>query len=284
MKIKNIKHRTASEFFGRNPLNNNQINLIKSIKGSGYECPFIRRKCKKQSRLINYPMGVCSVFNNDTPVIICPQRFDQEQIVLKNVAQQFMGGTKNTLSFPEVKLKNIGTFDYVLLRHKELSPKIEDFTIIEIQSDSTTGTGKLVNNLTDFLDGKAYTIKKRYAFGMNTYNTIKLSFIQMLNKGMIAEKWDKNIIWVMQDFIFKNMLKRFEIIDNKFSEKKRNHFFIYTFKKAGSEYKLVLDSRHSFTVEELAEAFSSARSLPDIDKFIEKLEQKVRIQLSITTK
>lgn len=279
-----MKHKTASEIFGKNPINNNQADLIKSIKSNGYMCPFIGRKCKKQSRLINYPMGVCSVFNNGIPVITCPQRFDQEQIVLKNVAKEFMGGTKNTLSFSEVKLKGIGTFDYVLLRHKELSPKVEDFAMIEVQSDSTTGTGKLVNNLKDYLSGKVKTTDERYAFGMNTYNTIKLSFIQMLNKGMVAEKWDKNIIWVMQDFIFKNMLKRFEINDNEFSKSKKNHFFIYTLEDKGSEYKLDLNSKHSFTVEELAKAFSRERTLPDLNKFIEKLEEKVKIQLSITTK
>jgi len=279
-----MKHKTASEIFGKNPINNSQADLVKSIKSNGYVCPFIGRKCKKQSRLINYPMGVCSVFNNDVPVITCPQRFDQEQIVLKNVAKEFMGGTKNTLSFSEVKLKGIGTFDYVLLRHKELSPKVEDFVIIEVQSYSTTSTGKLVNNLTDYFSRKIKTTDERYAFGMNTYNTIKLSFIQMLNKGMVAEKWDKNIIWVMQDFIFKNMLKRFEINDNEFSKSKSNHFFIYTLEDKGSEYKLNLNSKHSFTVEELAKAFSSERTLPDVNKFIEKLEEKVKIQLSIITK
>jgi len=277
-----MRHKTTSEFFGENPLGNNQTDLIKSIQDGGYVCPFIGRKCKKQSRLISYPMGVCSVFNNDIPVIVCPQRFDQEQIVSKDVATEFFGETANTINFSEVKLKNIGTFDYVLIKHKELSPKIQDFAIIEIQSDSTTGTGKLVNNLSEYFSGTISTTNKRYAFGMNTYNTIKLSFIQMLNKGMVAEKWNKNIIWVMQDFVFKNMLRRFEINDNEFSKSKKNHFFIYTLKDNGSEYTLNLNSKHSFTVNELAKAFSSARTLPDIDSFINGLEKRVKIQLNIT--
>lgn len=171
-----------------------------------------------------------------------------------------------------------------MVKHEDLSPKVEDFVMIEIQSDSTTGTGKLVRNLEEYIKQGINTIDKKYAFGMNTYNTIKLSFIQMLNKGMVAEKWNKNIVWVMQDFIFKNMLERFEISDNGFSKDKKNHFFIYTLKDEGEEYKLVLNSKHSFTIEELAKAFSNDRSLPDVDKFIEKLEEKVKIQLSITTK
>ena len=119
---------------------------------------------------------------------------------------------------------------------------------------------------------------------MNTYNTIKLAFIQMLNKGMVAEKWDKNMVWVMQDFVFKNMLKRFEIDDSEFSKKKKIHFFIYTLEDEGPKYKLLLNSKHSFTIEELAKAFSSNRTLPGVDKFIKKLEERVKVELSITTK
>jgi len=58
------------------------------------------------------------------------------------------------------------------------------FRAVEFQSDSTTGTGKLVDALKDFMNGEDVS-NKNYAFGMNTYNTIKLSYIQMLMKGQV---------------------------------------------------------------------------------------------------
>ena len=88
----------------------------------------------------------------------------------------------NVLLFSEVKLKRIGTFDFVLVKHKPISDEIDDFCVVEFQTDSTTGTGKLVRAIEDYIQDKDIT-KNSYAFGMNTYNTIKLSFIQMLNKG-----------------------------------------------------------------------------------------------------
>ena len=36
--------------------------------------------------------------------------------------------------------------------------------------------------------------EQTYSFGMNTYNTIKLSYIQMLIKGQVMESWNKNIL------------------------------------------------------------------------------------------
>lgn len=281
------RHKTTSEIFGHQI--NEEINkrIINKIKRSGYQCPFLCAKCKKQSRLISYPMGVCSVYQNNIPIIICPSRFTQNKIIFKDIANIFFGDINNTLCFPEVKLKNIGSFDFVLVKHKPLSAKIEDFIIVEIQSDSTTGTGKLVKNFEEIMKGDKSTMNKHYSFGMNTYNTIKLSFIQMLNKGIVVKLWNKNIVWVMQNFIFQNMLNRFELNQqNDFDQKKNNHFFIYSLQPGDKLTKeeffgLSLDSKTSLTVDELIKAFSTNRSIPPLDKFIEKLENKVRIELKI---
>ena len=275
------KHKTTSEVFGCQINEKTKPNIVDKIKRYDYKYPFTNKKCNKQSRLISYPMGVCSVYQNNEPIIVCPQRFIQQKTIFEDVAKEFLGGIDNVLYFSEVGLKGIGSFDYVLVKHKPLSSEIDDFVIIEVQSDSTTGTGKLVKNLEEIMD-KQKTASKSYAFGMNTYNTIKLAFIQMLNKGLVAERWDKNIVWVMQDFVFQNMLDRFELNRNHFSKKKRSHFFIYALREQKQKsFDLILNSKASFTNSELMKAFSSDRNIPDIDDFIERLEQKVKIELKI---
>jgi hypothetical protein len=151
-----------------------------------YFCRFLNTKCDKQSRTIPYPMGVCSVNHSNTKPIICPHRFLENKLVFHDVAKNAFGSANNVLLFSEVKLNNVGSFDFVLVKHKPISSSIDDFCIVEFQSDSTTGTGKLVNALEDFMKN-IDELEHKYAFGLNTYNTIKLSYIQMLIKGQVLE-------------------------------------------------------------------------------------------------
>src|SRR3989304_7521225 len=124
-----------------------------------YYCRFLESKCDKQSRTIKYPMGVCSVNHSGTKPIICPHRFLENNLVFKNACNAAFGDTNNVLLFSEVKISNVGSFDFVLVKHKPISNKVDDFCIVEFQSDSTTGTGKLVQALKDFMKGKDVLLK-----------------------------------------------------------------------------------------------------------------------------
>src|SRR3990167_11363646 len=107
-----------------------------------YYCRFLEGKCDKQSRTINYPMGVCSLNHSRTKPIICPHRFLENNLVFKNACGSAFGTINNVLLFSDVKLSNVGSFDFVLVKHKPISNKVEDFCIVEFQSDSTTGTDR----------------------------------------------------------------------------------------------------------------------------------------------
>lgn len=206
------------------PTDNNTRNAKNAIKK--HYCRFLQKQCDKQSRTIKYPMGVCSVKHGENKPIICPHRFLEDNLVFKNICESAFGTLNNILLFSEVKLTGVGTFDFVLVKHKPISNKIEDFCIVEFQSDSTTGTGKLVNALKDFMNGEKVE-GKNYAFGMNTYNTIKLSYIQMLIKGQVIESWNKKIFWVMQNSVFENMTKRFNLSNLKQNDKLNTQYHIY---------------------------------------------------------
>ena len=204
---------------------------------SSFSCRFTGEVCDKQSRMIDYPMGVCSVDYSDKKPIICPHRFLEDGLVFKNIALDAFGTLDNILLFKEVGLTGVGTFDFVLVKHKPISSKVEDFCTIEFQSDSTTGTGKLIQAVKDFTKGN-YNKDSSYAFGMNTYNTIKLSYIQMLTKGQVMETWNKKIFWVMQDFVFDNMTDRFDLSDMNFDKENQNFYHIYDLVKKDNLYKL----------------------------------------------
>lgn len=275
------KHKIAAEIFGY-PIEHYKLNpkLMKEIENGGFISPFTKKKNGKQTRLLKIPMGVDSVYWDNTPVIIDPSRFLQDETIFKDVAKKFWGNDENVIKLPEVKLTNIGSFDFVLVKHKKLSYEIEDFIILEIQSDSTTGTGALVKNLNDLYTKGFDSLESTYSFGMNTYNTIKLSFIQMLIKGMVAEKWNKNACWVMQDFVFNNMLNRFDISNNDFNNKKHTHYFTYNMLRKDEEdlFHLSLDQIRSYDVLELKRAFDSDRSLPEVDYFMNILKRRITQQ------
>ncbi len=265
-----------NEIFGY-PVNSRSKAALKAK--STFYCKFINTKCNKQSRTIKYPMGVCSVNHSNCKPIICPHRFLENNIVFRNISKNAFGTLNNILLFPEVKLNGVGTFDFVLVKHKPISNKVDDFCVVEFQSDSTTGTGKLVNALKDFMNNKN-TNEQSYPFGMNTYNTIKLAYIQMLIKGQVMESWNKNFYWILQKFVFDNMVRRFNLKQLKYNEKYNTQYHIYDLIKMGNLYKLNLVDKKSTTVANLITAFTH-QPTPNIDAFINKLEEKIKLKVGL---
>jgi hypothetical protein len=124
--------------------------------------------------------------------------------------------------------------------------------------------------------------KNSYAFGMNTYNDIKLSFIQMLNKGQVFEVWNKKIVWALQKYLYDNMINRFCLQNMQFNERDANIFFVYDIDYSSSEfYKLFRVSMQSSTIENLMEAFRNVE-LPKIDDFIKILYKKLKLDLGVS--
>ena len=201
-----MTERYPAEVFGF-PVDNRSREAEKSRRQ--HRCPFVAATCNKQSRLIAYPMGVCSACVNGQAIAICPRRFLERQTVFRDIALDYYGSTTDLLLFSKVKLQGVGSFDYVLVRHKPMSSEIDDFVIIEFQTDQTTGTGKLVDALQDFVDGKDVTAS-HYAFGLNTYDTLKRSYTQMLNKGVAIEYWGQRVYWVLQRHLFDNLAQRYQ--------------------------------------------------------------------------
>jgi hypothetical protein len=265
------------EIFGY-PIDNSSIEAQQTR--SKYWCPFMDKKCDKKSRIIPYPMGVCSVLHMAHMIPICPNRLLQDNIVLSKVSKDFLGGTENILMFQEVGLQQVGTFDFVLVKHKPISSKVDDFCIVELQSDSTTQTGQLVKAISEFFSGKDVS-SERYTYGMNTYNTIKLVYTQILNKGQTLEKWERKIIWALPKYIFENIVKRFNLSNLDYNPANCTIFYVYDLVKENNIYKLHLADKRSSTIENLLKAFTN-QTVPKIDKFINKLETKIKLHLGIT--
>jgi len=273
---KEYMHQPA-EIFGFPP--SNKTNLAK-IHRKQYLCPFIERKCTKQTRLLNYPLGICSAWHKGAPRIICPQRFyyDGYQL-LKFISKDFLGDNFSLVS--EVKLDRFGNVDWVSFVVSEKGDI--DFIGIEIMADSTTQTGKLVEALQDFMESNR--LKDTYNYGMNTYNTIKLSFTQMLNKGQVFEHWGKYYIWIAQKELFQILMNKFGLKMDK-GVKNGKIIFASTSMKFDNNkdiFSLCFEEYYSASVQKLLQAYKR-EYVPKMSEFVEAILRKAGLKDTKTRK
>lgn len=251
---------------------------------SRHQCPFQDRTCNKKSRLIDFPFGVCSVEHRGEIKAICPRRFEERgetqgiSLVLENIAWHYFGTTDNTVVFPEVNLPNVGVIDYVIIRHKPMSPDIDDFVSVEFQSDSTTSTGKLVQGLQDFVDGRD-VIQETYGFGINTYDSIKRAITQLMNKGIVYESWNTKCYWVIQEYIYRNIVNRYSLKSDGFKTEHASRFALYDLLPKDDRLILAPTRYVSTSVDEVYRAMRNNPSLPNKDRFVASLRDKLQLRL-----
>jgi len=246
-----------------------------------YWCPFVDERCNKQSRLIAYPMGVCSVEYNGEAIAVCPRRFLQQKRVFENIADRYFGTRNDLILFSEVGLPTIGTFDYVMVKHRPLSSEIEDFIAIEFQTGQTTGTGKLVQALQDVIKGEDIS-DRTYAFGMNTYDVWKRSFTQILNKGVVMEAWSKKIFWVVQAQLFQYLVNRYHLTNMDTSLAHSTVFALYDLQVQGNQLYLRAREVRSVSVDSLFKAFRTNPAIPAREQFEKLLRAKLQAKLGFT--
>jgi hypothetical protein len=256
-----------AEIFGYPPSNKSEIAYRAREK---YMCPFIGQKCTKQSRLLSYPLGICSAWHLGTPRIICPNRFYfSDKVLLKEISKLFLN-KENIELVPEVELRGFGNIDWVG-SYRDKENRIKDFCGIEVVSDSTTQTGELVRALKDFI--KNGTLQERYKYGMNTYNTIKLSFTQIMVKGQVFEKWSKKYIWLLQDSLFNNLVERFGLKLETGYKDSNIIFYVVKMVDYKDFFKISLKKIYSTSVQELTKAFRQTEILP-IEDFLKAIRRK----------
>jgi hypothetical protein len=246
-----------------------------------YHCPFHDSRCYKKSRLVDYPFGVCTAHTDGKEIALCPRRFLERGIIFRDIAKVHFGSIHNILVFSEVGLTGIGNFDFVMVKHKPLSTVVEDFAVIELQTGQTTSTGKLVQGFRDFMESGTIAPKATYNFGINTYDIWKRTFTQILNKGIILEKWKRKIFWVVQEPIFEYFRVKYRLGDIKYNSNHSSVFLLYDLKLAGNRLVLSQTQKYSSTIDSLFEAFRKNDEIPPVEKFVERLQTKVDSDLKL---
>ena len=248
-----------------------------------YLCPFMGRRCDKQSRLIRYPMGVCSVQYGDQVIALSPTRFLQDDLVFKDIADHYFKSRNEILVFSEVRLEDVGNFDFVMVKHKPLSSTIEDFVVVEFQTGQTTSTGKLVQALKEFMKGEQIS-GRTYGFGLNFADIWKRSFTQILNKGIVLEKWGQKIYWVVQEPVFQDLAHRYSLQDMDYNQTHSTVFALYDLKRSGQRFELYRTRFLSSSTDSLFDAFRHNPNIPSKDAFVEKLVHRMKEGMALKIK
>lgn len=205
-------------------------------------CPFTFCKCSKKRKGSDEKIGICSVSFLNRSIIICPNRFLDNQIVFED-AKLLLKSSKTSPCFqivPEVRIPG-GNVDFFLIsKDKE---KIIDFCGIEIQATDTIGTLWPIRERTlrkiGALSKSDCEIDSK-PFAINWKMTSKTILMEMLHKASTFESMGKKLILVLQDYLFEYMRKEFafEKIE-KGSAGKTVVFFVYSIDfETKSELKL----------------------------------------------
>jgi hypothetical protein len=238
-------------------------------------CPFHDSECFKKSRLIDYPFGVCTAHTDGKEIALCPRRFLERGIVFRDIAKIHFGSINNIVVFSEVGFPGIGNFDFVMVKHKPLRAIVEDFAIIELQTGQTTSTGKLVDGFKDVMESGTLAPGATYNFGINSYDIWKRTFTQILNKGIILEKWRHKIFWVVQQPIFAYFQHKYRLGSLQYDPDNSSIFLLYHLGLHGNRLVLSQTDMYSSTIDELFEAFRKNDEIPPVDKFLQRLQVKL---------
>jgi len=106
-------------------------------------CPFNNKvpNCTKDKA--KDPLGVCSIYHENHPVITCPIRFREDWIITDDAASFFFPDDATWSSLTEVRLndsqgKSAGNIDVVLVAYDDKG-KIYDFGALEVQAVYISG-------------------------------------------------------------------------------------------------------------------------------------------------
>ncbi|MBI4764924.1 MAG: hypothetical protein HY787_10005 [Deltaproteobacteria bacterium] len=246
-----------------------------------HNCPFHDSQCYKKSRLVDYPFGVCTAYTDGQEIALCPRRFLEKGIIFRDISKDHFGSIDNILVFSEVGLPGIGNFDFIMVKHKPLSTVVEDFVVIELQTGQTTSTGKLVQGFKEFMGAGTLAPQATYNFGINTYDIWKRTFTQILNKGIILEKWKRKIFWVVQEPIFEYFRHKYRLGSIQYDPSHTSVFLLYDLNLTDNRLVLSQTKKYSSTIDALFEAFRKNDDIPPVEKFVERLQTKVDSDLKL---
>lgn len=174
-------------------------------------CPFRNKtpSCTKSS--LKSPLGVCSVLENEEPVITCPVRFtegwqpllDARDLVFAN------DSSENWKWVPEVRLydrfhQSAGNIDWVLVRLNDAG-ELVDYGAVEVQSVYISGNVR--DPFNRYMEMRPdHDVPWRGQVRPDFLSSSRKRLLpQLLYKGEILRAWGKKTAVILQDRFFRTL-------------------------------------------------------------------------------
>lgn len=173
-------------------------------------CPFNNKvpNCTKDKA--KNPLGVCSIYHENAPVITCPIRFRQDWIIADHAAAFFFEEGTRWTSLTEVRLndahgKSAGNIDVVLVAYDDMG-RVVDFGALEIQAVYISGN---VREPFEYYMGDPqnrasmdWSDKPNYPRPDYLSSSRKRLVPQLVYKGGILHSWKKKIAVALNKSFF----------------------------------------------------------------------------------
>jgi hypothetical protein len=205
-------------------------------------CPYnnIVSNCTKNS--IEFPLGVCSLYHKDKPVIICPVRFREDWVIISDAAKFIFKDATNWTHVGEVRLtdkygKSAGNIDYVLVAYDDKG-RVMDFGSLEVQAVYISGN--LTGPFTAYLENPSpkfeWANALKYPKPDYLSSSRKRLIPQIIAKGSILNQWNKRQVVALQTSFYNTLPSLPEV------DKSKSDFalFLYDLKPKGDIFNLEL--------------------------------------------
>lgn len=210
-------------------------------------CPYNNKvpNCTKDKA--NDPLGVCSIYHRNSPVITCPVRFRQNWLIAENAATFFFGSQANWTSLTEVRLKDAngqsaGNIDVVLVSYDDRG-RVLDFGAVEIQAVYISGNVRrpfetYMSNPQDWENIDWSKLADYYPTPDYLSSSRKRLIPQLLYKGAILNGWNKKQVVVVQKSFFETLpnLPRAE------QEQAEIAWHLYDLQRQNDQFDLILSN------------------------------------------
>jgi hypothetical protein len=241
-------------------------------------CPFNNGvdKCTKDKK--DAPLGVCSIFYDESPVIICPIRFREEWKISRDAADFFFEAGQAFTALKEVRLKektgkSAGNVDLIIVRH-DTNGKVLDFGAVEVQAVYVSGN--IRNPFEYFMQDPEkraemdWTQEQHFPRPDFLSSSRKRLAPQIMYKGQILRAWGKKLAVVVDGPFFKTLPQMVTVS----KEKAEVCWLVYDLIEVGARFEMTLSQTVYTTWNEVFKSITNPE-IGDVDDFISVLEQKL---------
>lgn len=219
-------------------------------------CPFRNIPCTKDSA--RDPLGVCSLADESSLAITCPNRFRELDVIFHDAAMFAFASDESTVVIPEVPFLRstagpgkLGKIDYVIAKHA--GGQLADFCALEVQAVYMSGASMRAE-FVHYLETGEVLEPERDRHADYRSSSHKRLMPQLMIKVPALRRWGKKVVVAIHDDFF-GWLPPCPVVDESNAELT---WLVYRAEDRGDAYRLTLKQTVPTTLEDAVTSLTAA--------------------------